>query len=457
MGHPGKVRRKVNKSRSARGKKQTTEKQKTTQLEDDDDDGDDDFVMSLLQSHVDNDDENEGHSADEEAQPSNDVVVEFISNSTPAKSESKSASKKPKLSQPRSLLDDDDDDDDDDEEDEHRDGEAQESLNDDADGGDGKSKKKKAKGASQPRRGTAGVEANSEQDDSTSVLGKSGKTPTGFTASTWKHSMLRLRDACDLARYDARFVDLNTEDAVEKIQGAAANARTKRFGKEQPAQGLASYIERECAPELPELMVSPSTPAQAAMAAADAAPSSSSNKSTRPCASLPVAALRPRIHPRLHLSREKYQPLQAQLFERFDAYRDVLFTARTFNNAKQLREMYVLHVLNHLFKARAYILRHTELLKSPSFDGDDDKCRDQGYTRPKALIVVPYRSHAVEIVRLIARMACMPTASGKRRDIRHKKRCVCHVSIGGVRGWEKGRGRRSTQRERVCVCVCVSE
>jgi len=98
-------------------------------------------------------------------------------------------------------------------------------------------------------------------------------------------------------------------------------------------------------------------------------------------------------------------------------YQDLLFCNRTVANSQSLRRMACLHALNHVFK---YVLR--EVLFRPSDtdlnrtrdrviknnsklakagENEDLEFRDQGFTRPKVLWIMPTRAQCVKMLDMI--------------------------------------------------------
>jgi len=99
------------------------------------------------------------------------------------------------------------------------------------------------------------------------------------------------------------------------------------------------------------------------------------------------------------------------IFALLNNYYDVLFCRRTMTNQSELRQVYVLHILNHVFKTRDYILRHNGKI-SKSDPLSNLEFRDQGFTRPKVLVLVPFRSSCFKITNLIIKLS--PKVQGSR-------------------------------------------
>ncbi|KAM3582055.1 rRNA-binding ribosome biosynthesis protein utp25 [Umbelopsis sp. WA50703] len=109
-------------------------------------------------------------------------------------------------------------------------------------------------------------------------------------------------------------------------------------------------------------------------------------------------------------------PLQKSLFHTFNQYQDVAFCNRDIENAKEIRRAYALHALNHVLKNRDRVMKNNERIsKAQKANRDIEEIRDQGFTRPKVLIILPFRNTAVDVVNSLIEL------SGSEQQ-EHKKR-----------------------------------
>lgn len=92
--------------------------------------------------------------------------------------------------------------------------------------------------------------------------------------------------------------------------------------------------------------------------------------------------------------KEALTPLQKNLVDPMFQYQDLLYEYQSYEQEEEYRDLYALHVLNHVYKTRDRILRNSQKLQ----DNSDQELLDQGFTRPKVLIVVPTRDVAYQIV-----------------------------------------------------------
>ncbi|XP_075963643.1 U3 small nucleolar RNA-associated protein 25 homolog [Anarhichas minor] len=118
-------------------------------------------------------------------------------------------------------------------------------------------------------------------------------------------------------------------------------------------------------------------------------------------------------------------PLQLELLALMGSYKD-LYHPETcpVTQAPQVRGAYCLHVLNHVLKANSQVLAHNALLREPKTQAKpgaepQDEPRDQGLTRPKVLILVPFRGGALRVVQTLISLL---ETRGKKIVVNNKKR-----------------------------------
>ncbi|ELR52349.1 Digestive organ expansion factor-like protein [Bos mutus] len=121
-------------------------------------------------------------------------------------------------------------------------------------------------------------------------------------------------------------------------------------------------------------------------------------------------------------SNSPFTPLQKELFLIMNSYRDLFYPERTaLKNGEEIRHVYCLHVINHILKANAQVLGNNSRRRSQKLGvGDNDDFRDQGLTRPKVLIVVPFREAALRVVQLF--ISLLEGDSKKKIIVSNKKR-----------------------------------
>lgn len=109
-----------------------------------------------------------------------------------------------------------------------------------------------------------------------------------------------------------------------------------------------------------------------------------------------------------------FDPSCASLASHIFSYQDLLFSDRKVENADQLRDLTVLHVLNHVFKTRDKILRNNvKVLKETNNDGT--AFQDQGFTRPKVLVLLPTRQSCLKWAEAITSKCRLEQQENKKR------------------------------------------
>ncbi|KAF0044661.1 hypothetical protein F2P81_003819 [Scophthalmus maximus] len=122
---------------------------------------------------------------------------------------------------------------------------------------------------------------------------------------------------------------------------------------------------------------------------------------------------------------EDISPLQLELLALMGSYKDLFYPETCpLNKGPQVRSAYCVHVLNHVLKANSHVLAHNAQLREPKTQPKPgaepkDEPRDQGLTRPKVLILVPFRGGALQVVQTLISLL---ETKGKRIVVSNKKR-----------------------------------
>ncbi|MCJ1440069.1 MAG: rRNA-binding ribosome biosynthesis protein utp25 [Stictis urceolatum] len=123
--------------------------------------------------------------------------------------------------------------------------------------------------------------------------------------------------------------------------------------------------------------------------------------------------LKQRLRRRAEKALPSFDGIYEQLAGAVFGYRDVLFCERTSRNAPTLRYMTSLHILNHVLKTRDRVIKNN--MKLAKADNDDIECRDQGFTRPKVLCILPTRQSCARMVESIVSLYEPEQQENKKR------------------------------------------
>jgi U3 small nucleolar RNA-associated protein 25 len=98
-------------------------------------------------------------------------------------------------------------------------------------------------------------------------------------------------------------------------------------------------------------------------------------------------------------------PLQTELISIAANYQDLYYPHRSHQNSEQIRMIYCIHALDHILKTRQKVLHHNSKLAKLKASKKNviipDEFRDQGFVRPRVLIVLPFRDSAYKVVNML--------------------------------------------------------
>ena len=98
-------------------------------------------------------------------------------------------------------------------------------------------------------------------------------------------------------------------------------------------------------------------------------------------------------------SAPAFSALEYTMLNVLSEYQDILFNHRTQKNAAQLQRAVSLHIVNHVLKTRDRVLKNASRLQVLAQQGGSPtEFRDQGFTRPRVLILTPFRHTALSHV-----------------------------------------------------------
>jgi U3 small nucleolar RNA-associated protein 25 len=101
-------------------------------------------------------------------------------------------------------------------------------------------------------------------------------------------------------------------------------------------------------------------------------------------------------------------------------YRDINYAYKYYLNTSY-RKLYVIHALNHIFKTRDRIIKNTTKLHhiqeqiKLGKNVEEVELRDQGFTRPKVLILLPTRNACYETVELLIKLSGSEQQENKKK------------------------------------------
>jgi U3 small nucleolar RNA-associated protein 25 len=108
-------------------------------------------------------------------------------------------------------------------------------------------------------------------------------------------------------------------------------------------------------------------------------------------------------------NEDSFSYLQCQLFNILNSYKDLFYSNCSITNEAEIRSVCMLHALNHVIKNRSRVRKNNTRLSLAAKEGRDlGEIRDQGITRPKVLILVPFRDSALKLVQAMIQLLVKP-------------------------------------------------
>jgi U3 small nucleolar RNA-associated protein 25 len=126
------------------------------------------------------------------------------------------------------------------------------------------------------------------------------------------------------------------------------------------------------------------------------------------------ANLKARIADNAHKKIGNFNNLEQAITPSIFGYQDILFGARTVQNAGRLRDITCLHALNHILMTRDRVLKNNAKLAAATED-DDAEYRDQGFTRPKILFLLETKQACVRVLDSITKLHDFEQQENKKR------------------------------------------
>ncbi|KAK3271163.1 hypothetical protein CYMTET_20470 [Cymbomonas tetramitiformis] len=112
----------------------------------------------------------------------------------------------------------------------------------------------------------------------------------------------------------------------------------------------------------------------------------------------------------------------------------------------QVLDAALIHLLSHVLSTRDLVMKNNAALKKAKEKGageDDELPRDQGFTRPKALILLPFRSCALRVIRRLVQLT--PGIQGRADGVGKLERLESEYALDSEDEEEE---RRSNQKAR---------
>ncbi|KAK0613492.1 hypothetical protein B0T14DRAFT_526381 [Immersiella caudata] len=120
----------------------------------------------------------------------------------------------------------------------------------------------------------------------------------------------------------------------------------------------------------------------------------------KPISGISELSLKKKLKESMEQKHPKFGAVEQTIAPYLFNYQDLLFCNRTVSGTPGVRRMACLHALNHVFKTRDKVIKNNNKLARDK-SNDDLDLKDQGFTRPKVLMILPTRQSCVKMVETI--------------------------------------------------------
>ncbi|KAF5102633.1 hypothetical protein D0Z03_000378 [Geotrichum reessii] len=136
-------------------------------------------------------------------------------------------------------------------------------------------------------------------------------------------------------------------------------------------------------------------------------------KTPGPKSLLGTSVIKEKLREPFRTANPEVTMLQTEFSKPLLNYQDILFPSRTIHNEKELQRLYTMHALNHIYKTRTKVIKDTYRLAAEQDSGLE--LRDQGFTRPKVLVLLPTRNAAYEFINTLLALSGLEQSENKKR------------------------------------------
>ncbi|ODV61044.1 rRNA-binding ribosome biosynthesis protein UTP25 [Ascoidea rubescens DSM 1968] len=140
--------------------------------------------------------------------------------------------------------------------------------------------------------------------------------------------------------------------------------------------------------------------------------------------------IKSRLKSSLELNNFKLSNIQKLLIDPMFTYKDIVFPYYDYLNESEVRDLYSVHVINHVYKTRDRILKNNTKMSAykeklrenknqrnnlnDSHHLEEPDVQDQGFHRPKALILLPSRNCCFDLIKKMVKITNLKQENRKK-------------------------------------------